>query len=930
MFRLPFFSVRKKLVWFTVLIHILCPLTIAFTPLMLARADKPQYLSAVSVRTLTLGAGENVQDVAKRYNLSLSELKEINKFRIFSRPFEQLSAGDDIDVPVNKSMQEKPSTPPDAEQTEAVERWLASGGSDLGTSLSGRNHSTLSDFAKNRVRSTALSASQAAVDAWLNQFGTAKIQLGVADDLSLSDSSLDMLFSLYDSPNFLWFIQTGGRYAGQRTTLNAGTGLRYFKGNWMYGVNTFFDNDITGHNRRLGFGAELWTDYLRFSGNVYSGLTDWHASRDIEDYDERPADGFDISASGWLPAYPQLGGKVKYEQYYGNEVALVSRDSRQQNPRAISTGIEYTPVPLVTLSSEYRVSGGKDEMQFNLQFRWMPGVSLASQLSPDAVAAGRILAGSRLELVERNNNIVLDYKKREVIKLVLPDIVHGVEGSTQALGVSVTSKYGLDRIDWLLPDGFVAAGGALKEPSKGVWQMTLPVWQVKDTNVYEITGVAWDQKGNASRPVRMKVSVERKHIDTSRSVLHLESSQYFAADGKTSQKIILKALDENGAPVIGLASLIHFKGAFVPSSRQAGAGGTTAMLTRFAQALGEFILPSALADTTLTGEWGGVHISDFTESAPGIYEANLTSGMTPGELQLTLTVNDTEMPPLKVTFGEVVYHLDNPRVITQSPLADGVTAPEVLVTVITDDGKPVVNNEVVNIYVGELPQKVTADQQGDVRVKLPPQTVAGEHSFDIHSGGSHVTVSVTFSPVVSLYSNSVLGADVTGILADGKDKATIKLTLNDGAGNPLPGLPVVFSVTPSDGVSLSPVTDHGDGAYSVGLRGTVSGHVRVSAKVANVSVPINPVDITLEQRVLRIFKNGAPLQGDPVVGDRLVIDVQCGGGGAGQACAGSTVWHWEAAESGSDVWSRIPGATSDEYVVTSDMQRRRLRVSDDK
>lgn len=925
--------VRNMLVSFMALIQVLFPLTVAFTPVMLARADEPQYLSAGNVSTLTLGAGETVQDVAKRYNLSLSELKKINQFRIFSRPFEQLSAGDDIDVPVNKSGQEKPSTPPDTEQTDAIERWLASGGSDLGSSLSGRNHSTLSDFAKNRVRSTAVSASQAAVDAWLNQFGTAKIQFGVADDLSLSESAIDMLFPLYDSPNVLWFIQTGGRYAGQRTTLNAGTGLRYFKGNWMYGVNTFFDNDITGHNRRLGFGAELWTDYLQFSGNVYYGLTDWHASRDIEDYDERPADGFDISASGWLPAYPQLGGKVKYEQYYGNEVALVSRDSRQQNPRAITAGIEYTPVPLVTLSSEYRMSGGKDDMQFNLQFKWMPGVSLASQLSPDSVAAGRILAGSRLELVERNNNIVLDYKKQEVIKLVLPDIVHGVEGSTQALSVSVTSKYGLDRIDWLLPDGFVAAGGALKESSKGVWQMTIPVWQVEDANEYEITGTAWDQKGNASRPVRMKVSVERKHVDASRSVLYQESSGYFAADGKTSRKIILKALDENGAPVTGLASLIHLKGVFVPSSDQAGsggAGGATAMLSRVTQALGEFILPSALADTTPAGEWGGGRIGDFTESTPGIYEANLTSGTTPGELQLTLTVDDTEVPPLKISFGEVVYSLDNPRVITQAPLSDGITAPEVLVTVTDNDRKPVIN-EVVNVYVGDLPQKVTTDQNGDVTVKLPPQTVAGEHSFDIHSGNSHVTVSVTFLPVASLYSNSVLSADVAGILADDKDKATITLTLNDGAGNPVVGQPVVFSVTPSDGVSLSPVTDHGDGAYSVELRGTRPGHVLVSAMVANVSVPVNPVDITLEQRVLRIFKNGAPLQGKPVVGDKLVIDVQCSEGAAGQVCARPTVWHWEVEMvPGSDSWSPIPGATTDEYVVASDMQKRRLRVSDDK
>lgn len=67
--------------------------------------------------------------------------------------------------------------------------------------------------------------------------------------------------------------------------------------------------------------------------------------------------------------------------------------------------------------------------------------------------------------------------------------------------------------------------------------------------------------------------MERKHIDASRSVLNLESSQCFAADGKTSRKVILIALDENGAPVTDLTSLIHLKEAFITSGRFWWCGG---------------------------------------------------------------------------------------------------------------------------------------------------------------------------------------------------------------------------------------------------------------------------------------------------------------------------------------------------------------------
>ncbi|WP_038931174.1 inverse autotransporter beta domain-containing protein, partial [Yersinia pestis] len=84
------------------------------------------------------------------------------------------------------------------------------------------------------------------------------------------------------------------RNKDSRNTVNIGAGIRQYQGDWMYGANTFFDNDLTGKNRRVGVGAEVATDYLKFSANTYFGLTGWHQSRDFSSYDERPADGFDI------------------------------------------------------------------------------------------------------------------------------------------------------------------------------------------------------------------------------------------------------------------------------------------------------------------------------------------------------------------------------------------------------------------------------------------------------------------------------------------------------------------------------------------------------------------------------------------------------------------------------------------------------------
>ncbi len=60
----------------------------------------------------------------------------------------------------------------------------------------------------------------------------------------------------------------------------------------------------------------------------------------------------------WLPFYPQLGAKLVYEQYYGDEVALFGTDNLQKDPHAVTLGLEYTPVPLVTVGTDYKAGTG--------------------------------------------------------------------------------------------------------------------------------------------------------------------------------------------------------------------------------------------------------------------------------------------------------------------------------------------------------------------------------------------------------------------------------------------------------------------------------------------------------------------------------------------------------------------------------------------
>ncbi|MDE9448326.1 inverse autotransporter beta domain-containing protein, partial [Xenorhabdus bovienii] len=106
----------------------------------------------------------------------------------------------------------------------------------------------------------------------------------------LDNGALDLLLPLYDNKaDWLFFSQLGYRNKDSRHTANLGFGGRYFTPGWMYGLNTFFDHDITGNNKRLGLGGEAWTDYVKLSDNTYWRLSKWHDALHDKDYEERPA-----------------------------------------------------------------------------------------------------------------------------------------------------------------------------------------------------------------------------------------------------------------------------------------------------------------------------------------------------------------------------------------------------------------------------------------------------------------------------------------------------------------------------------------------------------------------------------------------------------------------------------------------------------------
>ncbi|CAK9885506.1 MAG: Intimin [Candidatus Erwinia impunctatus] len=393
------------------------------------------------------------------------------------------------------------------ENAATLDTMMAQGASQTAQLLSTQN---AVDASINYARGIGENLVNQQINDWLSQLGRARVQFG-----SNKTGDADLLIPLLDNPNSLFFTQQGIRANEDRTTVNLGLGYRQYEDGWMWGVNSFYDYDLTGSNARAGVGGELWANYLKFAANGYFGLTDWHQSKlsGMEDYDERPANGYDVRVEGYLPAYPQLGAFAKYEQYFGRGVALTSGtspDDLKEDPSVTTLGVTYTPFPLLTLKGQTS-RGDSNDSRIALELNYRLGLSFASQLDPANVDLMRSLAGNRYDFVDRNYTIVMQYRKQDLLNISLPPRMSGEAAQTLPVTLNVNkAKYGLKSVNWSAPE-LVANGGKLEVTSPTTLQLTLPAYIFGGNSTagqsYRVTAVGTDSKGNPSNTAEMWVDV---------------------------------------------------------------------------------------------------------------------------------------------------------------------------------------------------------------------------------------------------------------------------------------------------------------------------------------------------------------------------------------------------------------------------------------
>ncbi|APZ04198.1 hypothetical protein BWI95_03510 [Kosakonia cowanii JCM 10956 = DSM 18146] len=617
---------------------------------------------------------------------------------------------------------------------------------------------------------------------WMDQKGSVSASLD-----SKGKVSGDLLLPLLESERQLLFSQWGLRKSEARNIGNVGLGYRHLLAGGMLGINAFYDYDYSGKNARLGIGGEAWADYLKLSANAYYGLTGWHAStlKGMKEYDERPANGIDVRLDGWLPAHPQWGAKLKYEHYFGKGIALTPASGPgdlQRNPSAITLGLNYTPFPLLTLSGE-RTFGDSQDTRLDMALNYRFGVPLWRQISADNVDLHRSLIGSKYALVDRNYDIVMQYRKQPLVVLSLPKQLTAEAGTTLTIPVTISkAKYGLERIEWSASANFAANGGSWQQPALTALHVQVPAYRATRSEAasvaqeYVLTAVGVDKNGNRATPATTTLRVMRASETVAPIALTPTAPQL--ADNQQAFTLTASVVKE-GQPVAGQRVTFH--------------------IAQLADSKGK---PAA----TLFNDQGQDNTSlSAVSDSQGLATVKLKSRVA-GEGVVSATLRNGNSSSARVMFiaDTATATLSAFDIMTDNALADGKQANAVRATVTDRYGNPLANYAVgfaadngATLIGGNA---VLTDARGQATLLLThTRAVATQITATVNGQALTQTVNFSVDRQSARFIESRVAQDA---LANGQAGSVMTVRIADAFGNPVPGMAIQF--IPDSPVSVLP------------------------------------------------------------------------------------------------------------------------------
>lgn len=795
-------SITKKVAWFNIFIQLAFPISATLPANVFAKENiqEKQTINLVKKRnTYQVQKDDTPESIAKKFNIKLFRLIEANPDYVSLVGKLKIKEGITLNIPNEPLLTKKwlnnhqDTSIPITNEQELAQIIVAN------SSLLNKD-TDATQYAISQISSRA----NQQIEQWLNQFGHAQVSLSTDKKFTLEGSSADLLIPLYDSEKNLFFSQTSYHRKDSRSQLNQGIGYRYFTDKFMVGLNAFYDYDLSRYHSRLGVGTEVWRDYFKLSANHYHRLSNWRTSDDVMDYNERPANGWDIRTEGYLPAYPQLGAKLIFEQYYGKEVGLFGKDNRQENPHAYTAGLIYTPVPLITFGAERRFGlndNSDDKFDVNIQYRL--GESLSSQLNPDNVRATRLMSGNRYDFVNRNNDIVLEYKKKTLVFLSITPTINGYAKEEKDLGVQIRSKYPVKQIEWSA-SRLIANGGKIQHNNNLSYSIILPrhIAGSSEKNSYTVSAVAIDEQGNRSDPVQSKITVDQSAINTQNSQFTPKTTQ-LPADNHSAQNLTLSILDNDKLPV-------------------------------------DIDIKELSLDIQSDDPAGNSRVSSFSRIDTGKYQVTITAGSTPEIVTLTPKFRDNFFNQAQVTFvadtHSAIIAKGGLTVIKNHAPADGKSQNKIQV-IVTDINANRIPNYPVSFTADNgatIIGQTNTDAEGKIIVPIT-NTHIGKSIINVSVKNITYSTNVDFIADINSARINTFTINPNSSFANGMDEKLIAFNVIDKNNNPVPNTKIQLSADNQAQLKETEIVTDNQGNASTTMTSKIAGTVTVIAQVNNIS-----------------------------------------------------------------------------------------------
>lgn len=390
---------------------------------------------------------------------------------------------------------------------------------------------------------------------------------------------------------------------------------------------------------------------------------------------------------------------------------------------------------------------------------------MQKQLDPNEVAARRSLAGSRYDLVDRNNNIVLEYRKKELVRLTLTDPVTGKSGEVKSLVSSLQTKYALKGYN-VEATALEAAGGKVVTTGKDIL-VTLPGYRFTSTpetdNTWPIEVTAEDVKGNLSNREQSMVVVQAPTLSQKDSSVSL-STQTLNADSHSTATLTFIAHDAAGNPVVGLVLSTRHEGVqdiTLSEWKDNGDGSYTQILTTGAMS-GTLTLMPQLNGVDAAKAPAVVNIisisSSRTHSSIKIDKDRYLSG---NPIEVTVELRDENDKPVK----EQKQQLNN--------------------AVSIDNVKPGVTTDWKETADGVYKATYTAYTRGS---GLTAKLLMQNWNEDLHTAGFIIDANPQSAKIATL------SASNNGVLANENAANTVSVNVADEGSNPINDHTVTFAV----------------------------------------------------------------------------------------------------------------------------------------